>query len=156
MSSLSWVLRELGELACITGSFPLAVSEQFSLALVSSNRKTTLISALTLDALYGKAIGEVTLNGVPINDKVFKSHCYVVKQHDKHWPYLTCRETLRYAAELFDVAPTKEDLELLLEEIMQKMGLTTVADSRNSAMSGGQRRRLSIGIALLKQPTLVS
>jgi len=120
------------------------------------NRKTTLISALTLDALYGKAIGEVTLNGVPINDKVFKSHCYVVKQHDKHWPYLTCRETLRYAAELFDVAPTKEDLELLLEEIMQKMGLTTVADSRNSAMSGGQRRRLSIGIALLKQPTLVS
>ena len=119
------------------------------------NRKTTLISALTLDALYGKPVGQVTLNGVPLTDKIFKSHCYVVKQHDKHWPYLTCRETLRFAAELYDVSPTREDLEALLDEIILKMGLTTVADTRNSALSGGQRRRLSIGIALLKQPTLV-
>ena len=118
-------------------------------------RKTTLISALTLDALYGKPVGQVTLNGVPLTDKIFKAHCYVVKQHDKHWPYLTCRETLRFAAELYDVSPTKEDLEALLDEIILKMGLTTVADTRNSALSGGQRRRLSIGIALLKQPTLV-
>ena len=74
---------------------------------------------------------------------------------DKHWPYLTCRETLRFAAELFDVAPTKEDMEALVAEIIHKMGLTTVADNRNAALSGGQRRRLSIGIALLKQPTML-
>jgi ABC transport system ATP-binding/permease protein len=112
-----------------------------------------LISALTLDALYGKPTGQVTLNGVPLTDRIFKSHCYVVKQHDKHWPYLTCRETLRFSAELYDVA-TKEDLEALVDEIIKKMGLTTCTDTRNAELSGGQRRRLSIGIALLKQPTL--
>lgn len=97
----------------------------------------------------------MTLNGVPLSDKIFKTHCYVVKQHDKHWPYLTCRETLRFAAELFNVAPTVEDMNFLVEEIVQKMGLSVVADARNSSLSGGQQRRLSIGIALLKQPTLL-
>lgn len=116
--------------------------------------KTTLINALTLDALYGKPTGQVTLNGVPLTSQIFKTHCYVVKQHDKHWPYLTCRETLRYAAELYDVA-TKKDLEPMIEEIIKKMGLVSCADTRNAELSGGQRRRLSIGIALLKQPTLL-
>jgi ABC-type multidrug transport system ATPase subunit len=77
-----------------------------------------------------------------------------VKQHDKHWPYLTCRETLRYAAELYDIA-AGNDLELLIDEIVKKMGLVGCVDTRNSELSGGQRRRLSIGIALLKQPTLI-
>jgi ABC transport system ATP-binding/permease protein len=77
-----------------------------------------------------------------------------VKQHDKHWPYLTLRETLRYAAELYDVA-LAADLEALIDEIIRKMGLVGCADTRNSDLSGGQRRRLSIGIALLKQPTLL-
>ncbi len=96
----------------------------------------------------------MTLNGVPLTDQIFREHCFVVKQHDKHWPYLTCRETLRYAAELYDVAAA-EDIDAVVEEIIQKMGLVTAADTRNASMSGGQRRRLSIGIALLKQPTLL-
>jgi ABC-type multidrug transport system ATPase subunit len=116
--------------------------------------KTTLISSLTLDALYGHATGKVTLNGVSLTDEIFKSHCYVVKQHDKHWPYLTCRETLSYAAELYDVVD-KADKDALVNEIIQKMGMESNADVRNSQLSGGQRRRLSIGVALLKQPTLL-
>ena len=112
--------------------------------------KTTLISALTLDAFYGKPTGSVTLNGVKLTDSVFKRHCYVMKQHDKHWPYLTCRETLLYAGELYGVA-AKSDVPLVVEEIIQKMGLTGCADTRCSRLSGGQQRRLSIGIALLKQ-----
>jgi ABC-type multidrug transport system ATPase subunit len=113
-----------------------------------------LISTLTLDAFYGKPNGSVTLNGVPITNSIFKEHCYVVVQHDKHWPYLTCRETLQYAAELYEVA-AKEDVDAIVNEIIQKMGLNACADTRNARLSGGQRRRLSIGIALLKQPTLL-
>lgn len=113
-----------------------------------------MISSLSLDALYGHATGTVTLNGVPLTDKIFKQHCYVVKQHDKHWPYLTCRETLTYAAELYNVVE-KSDVPSLVEEVIRKMGMETSADTRNIALSGGQRRRLSIGVALLKQPTLM-
>jgi len=89
-----------------------------------------------------------------MTDKIFKQHCYVVVQHDKHWPYLTCRETLRYAAELYDVVD-KQDLAAIVDEIVHKMGLDTCKDTRNARLSGGQMRRLSIGIALLKQPTLL-
>lgn len=107
---------------------------------------------MTLDAFYGKAAGSVTLNGVRMTDKLFKRHCYVVKQHDKHWPYLTCRETLTYAAELVS---EKTDIPDAVEEIIQKMGLTVCAETRCAKLSGGQARRLSIAIALLKSPTLL-
>ena len=116
--------------------------------------ETTLISALTLDAFYGKSYGTVTLNGVPLTDSIFKRHCYVVKQHDKHWPYLTCKETLTYAAELYEVAE-KDEISDIVKEIIGKMGLDVCTDTRCAQLSGGQRRRLSIAIALLKQPTLL-
>lgn len=113
-------------------------------------QKTTLISALTLDAFYGKPTGSVTLNGVKLTDSLFKQHCYVMKQHDKHWPYLSCRETLLYCGELYHVAAT-EDIPDVVDEIIEKMGLNVCADTRCARLSGGQQRRLSIGIALLKQ-----
>lgn len=112
--------------------------------------KTTLISTLSMDAHFGQAYGRVTLNGVPLTDEIFKSHCYVVKQHDKHWPYLTCRETLLYGASLFRVAATDEEKNDIVDEVIGKMGLTSCKDTRNARLSGGQQRRLSIGVALLK------
>lgn len=91
---------------------------------------------------------------MPLTDSIFKRHCYVVKQHDKHWPYLTCKETLTYAAELYEVAE-KDEISDIVGEIIGKMGLHVCADTRCARLSGGQRRRLSIAIALLKQPTLL-
>jgi ABC-type nitrate/sulfonate/bicarbonate transport system ATPase subunit len=116
--------------------------------------RTTLISALTLDAFYGTPTGVVTLNGAPMTDNVFKKHCFVVKQQDKHWPYLSTRETLTYAAELYAVA-SKGDIAEIVSEMISKMGLDSCADTRCARLSGGQRRRLSIAVALLKQPTLL-
>ena len=78
----------------------------------------------------------------------------MVVQKDKHWPYLTCRETLLFAAQLYDVAAAN-DIPDVVDEIIEKMGLRICADTRNLRLSGGQARRLSIGIALLKQPTLL-
>lgn len=76
-----------------------------------------------------------------------------MKQHDKHWPYLSCRETLTYAAELYEVAE-KGEISDIVEEMIRKMGLNVCADTRCARLSGGQRRRLSIAIALLKQVSL--
>ena len=89
-----------------------------------------------------------------MTDNIFKRHCYVVKQQDKHWPYMTTRETLTYAAELYEVSD-KSGVDAIVEEIITKMGLDICADTRCARLSGGQRRRLSIAIALLKQPTLL-
>ena len=98
--------------------------------------KTVLISALTLDANYGVCTGSVKLNGIPLTQKIFKEHCYVVKQEDKHWPYLTCRETLRYAAQLYSVVEKGEE-DALVSEIIGKMGLDVCADTAYARLSGG-------------------
>ena len=78
----------------------------------------------------------------------------VVKQQDKHWPYLTTRETLQYAAELYDVSDTS-NISNAVDTMISKMGLDTCADTRAARLSGGQKRRLSLAIALLKKPTLL-
>ena len=84
-----------------------------------------------------------------MTDAMFQQHCYVVPQHDVHWPYLTCRETLQAAAALYQAPDDAVDL------ILTKMGLATCAETRNTSLSGGQKRRLSIGLALLKKPTVL-
>ena len=116
--------------------------------------KTTLINALTLNAQYGKATGSVKLNGIPLTSQIFHEHCFVVQQQDKHWPYLTCRETLMYATQLYEVVEPGQE-SLLVDEILQKMGLQVCADTANARLSGGQKRRLSIGVALVKQPRVL-
>ena len=75
-----------------------------------------------------------------MTDQIFKRHCYVVKQHDKHWPLLTCREALMYAAQLYEVADRKS-IPLVVDEIITKMGLDVCAKTRCARLSGGQRRR---------------
>ena len=114
--------------------------------------KTTLINALTLDAFYGECFGSVSLNGQAMNDNIFRQHCYVVKQKDNHFPYLTCRETLTYAAKLYDITEDN-NIAALVDEVIGNTGLSICSDTTNWRLSGGQMRRLSIAIALLKQPT---
>jgi len=79
----------------------------------------------------------------------------VVPQQDKHWPYLTTYETLMYAAELYDIAEKREDMATLVDEVLKKTGMETTRNTKAGSLSGGQRRRLSIGIALLKQPAVL-
>jgi ABC-type multidrug transport system ATPase subunit len=115
--------------------------------------KSSLIGALTLNACRGELFGSVTLNNMPLTDKGFKEHCYVVPQYDRHFPYLTCRETLRFAAELYNI--DQEQVDPAVDRVMETMGLRNCANTRNARLSGGQARRLSIGMALLKQPAVL-
>jgi ABC-type multidrug transport system ATPase subunit len=117
--------------------------------------KSTLISTLTQDAFYGSAFGTVSLNGIPMSDRLFKRYCYVVKQQDTNWPYLTARETLTYAAELYDLVGDKESAEVLVQDLIQKTGLLRCSDLKVESLSGGQQRRLSIAVALLKKPAVL-
>ena len=121
--------------------------------------KTTLLKILTMDAFGGTAHGIVTLNGETINADIFKEKCAIVNQEDNHWAFLTCRETMDYAAAL-TMSLGLEERNSSVDMMMRKMGLEVCADTRvgNTFMpglSGGQKRRLSIGVALLKKPEVI-
>lgn len=60
-----------------------------------------------------------------------------------------------YAAELYNVASTKEEMAAIVSGVIAKTGLDVCADTKAARISGGQSRRLSIALALLKRPTVL-
>jgi len=122
--------------------------------------KTTLLNSLTLDAHSGETRGHCTLNGRKMNQNLFAKHAVVVTQVDHHWSFLTARETISYAADLFLTGVTRKEKEEKVQEMIEKMGLgvcadTIVGNAFLPGLSGGQKRRLSLAVALIKQPQVI-
>ncbi len=85
--------------------------------------------------------------------------CGYVRQDDGIlMAHLTVRETLRYAAELgMATSLTKIEKWAKVDEIIDLIGLrecmdVLVGDDDTSGISGGQRKRLSIGLQLINKP----
>jgi ABC-type multidrug transport system ATPase subunit len=121
--------------------------------------KTTLMNCLTLQSFGGKGAGTVELNGSPLSLSTFMEHCAVVTQQDFHWAFLTSREVLTYALDMYGSTEVSKR-KAKVEEIITEMGLSDCADTKVGNMfmrglSGGQKRRLSIGVALIKSPTVM-
>ena len=121
--------------------------------------KTTLLKDLALDALDGETTGSPTLNGTPLTASRFSRRAGLVAQEDHHWAFLTCRETISYAADLF-LNATKEAKKREVDSMLQKMGLESCADTIvgnlfMKGLSGGQKRRLSLAVILMKKLDVV-
>mmetsp|Transcript_14704 Transcript_14704/g.32159 ORF Transcript_14704/g.32159 Transcript_14704/m.32159 type:complete len:649 (-) Transcript_14704:1948-3894(-) len=144
-----------GERTIVSRASDVVTSGQ-TLAIMgpSGAGKTSLLKVLTMDAPGGTSTGSITLNGTPLTADRFKRRCALVAQEDHHWAFLTCRETIRYAADLFMPLSTEEkDREV--ESLLHKMGLESCADTLvgnafMKGLSGGQMRRLSLAVILLK------
>jgi ABC-type multidrug transport system ATPase subunit len=116
--------------------------------------KTTLLNLLSLMPIGGSAEGEVTFNGAPMTERLFREHMSIVSQEDHLWPFLTCREALEFAAD-FSVAGTSQDRQAKVDSLIQQLGLESCQNTKCGnvffkGLSGGQKRRLSLAIALLK------
>mmetsp|Transcript_27970 Transcript_27970/g.65187 ORF Transcript_27970/g.65187 Transcript_27970/m.65187 type:complete len:672 (-) Transcript_27970:270-2285(-) len=121
--------------------------------------KTTLLNLLSLVPIGGKSEGEVTFNGAPVTDQVFRNHMSIVTQEDHLWPFLTCRETIEYAAD-FSMSVPSEQKKAVVDQLIVSLGLescqhTKCGNAFFKGLSGGQKRRLSLAIALIKGPAVV-
>jgi ABC-2 type transport system ATP-binding protein len=72
----------------------------------------------------------------------------VVLQHSEFWPTLTVREIHRLFAGYYE-HPRNVD------EVVELVGLADKRDARVKTLSGGQKRRLDLGVALVGDPDLV-
>ena len=106
--------------------------------------------------------GTMLFNGVQPTDKEAQSLCSYVTQDDNALlPYLTVRETLRFAAGLrLPEWMNKEEKVKKAEDVMLKMGLKDCADvlignEFLKGISGGEKRRVSIAIQVLTEPQIL-
>jgi len=125
----------------------------------SGSGKTTLLTALA-GRFPGKVSGTITYNGQPFSSSM-KRNTGFVSQDDVLYPHLTVLETLTYAALLrLPKELSKQDKVEQAEMIIVDLGLTrcrnsVVGGTLIRGVSGGERKRVSIGQEMLVNPSLL-
>lgn len=127
----------------------------------SGSGKTTLLDLLACRHEAGTLDGSITLNGRERTLDLVKEYGGYVMQEDRLFPSLTVRETLTFVARL--KMPARFSLEEKterVEQVIAELGLIHVADSPIGGsmlrgISGGERRRVSIGAQLLLDPSIL-
>ena len=113
--------------------------------------KSTLINILA--GLVIKTSGTVKIRHIDqdINVREFKRSIGVVPQETNFDPFLTPYESLNIQAGLYGVR--KSDRQI--NQILKKLGLEGKSSAYMRSLSGGMRRRLLIGKALVHAPEVV-
>ncbi len=134
-------------------SFRVQPGEIFGLLGPNGAGKTTLLSILA--GLLIPTRGEVFLQGErfhPACDEL-KPLLGVVPQELAIYPELSPRENLRFFGSLYGVRDPQ--LADRVRAILDLIGLSGRADERCAAFSGGMKRRLNLGIALVHAPKIL-
>ncbi|GJM99188.1 hypothetical protein PR202_ga16269 [Eleusine coracana subsp. coracana] len=116
--------------------------------------KSTLLDILA--ARTAPTHGRLLLNSSPLRASSFRRLSAHVPQHDAALTLLTVSETFAFAASLLRPS-SSSDAAAAVAELLAELRLSHVAHTRvhPSRLSGGERRRVSIGLALLRDPGVV-
>ncbi|CAM9446521.1 unnamed protein product [Ectocarpus sp. 4 AP-2014] len=139
-----------------------AVESGQILAIIGSSGagKTSL-----LDVLVGKVsagtkgldiTGDVTVNGKAMSKSFFLENAAYVPQEDRLWSALTVRENLMFACKMYSPALSRGECNQRVDKVLASLGLegcqhTKVGNVFLKGVSGGQKRRTSIGVELVVQ-----
>ncbi|XP_021637876.2 ABC transporter G family member 20 isoform X2 [Hevea brasiliensis] len=127
----------------------------------SGSGKSTLIDALA-DRISKESLkGSVSLNGEVLESRLLKVISAYVMQDDLLFPMLTIEETLMFSAEFrLPRSLSKSKKKARVEALIDQLGLrsaakTVIGDEGHRGVSGGERRRVSIGIDIVHDPILL-
>lgn len=115
--------------------------------------KTTTISMLT--GLLAPTSGNMHIYSEDVSEDMHSIRKYlgVCPQHDVLWEDLTVKEHLELFAGLKEVK--RADVNSAVLEIINSVGLTEKVNTQSKHLSGGQKRKLSVAIALLGDSKVV-
>ncbi|MBD3320002.1 MAG: FHA domain-containing protein [Chitinivibrionales bacterium] len=137
-------------------SFEINPGEFVAILGPSGAGKTTLSQALTGQIRLSS--GAVYYNGLPLKRffKAFSTSVGYVAQENLLHRELTVQETFNEQSVL-RLPQDSSEVERLqrINEVMDLLGLHHAADRRISRLSGGEAKRVHIGIELLSSPTLL-
>lgn len=127
----------------------------------SGSGKSTLIDALADRIAKGSLKGSVTLNGEILQSRLLKVISAYVMQEDLLYPMLTVEETLMFSAEFrLPRSLSKSKKKARVQALIDQLGLraaarTIIGDEGHRGVSGGERRRVSIGIDIIHDPIIL-
>ena len=147
--SIRGLRKSYGEVEAVRGiDLEVRSGEVFAFLGPNGAGKTTTVEIL--EGYRDRSGGEVSVLGEdPARaGRRWRERIGIVLQDCRLDPYLTVRESLElYAGYYTAPRPIAETIELV--------GLTGKADSRARSLSGGQQRRLDVGMALVGDPELL-
>jgi ABC-2 type transport system ATP-binding protein len=141
--------KSYGDLEAVRGvDFEIEQGEVFGLLGPNGAGKTTTVEIL--EGYRSRDAGEVSVLGhdpqSPGPD--FRQRIGVVLQQSEVWQNVTVRETHWMFAGYYE---RPRDI----DEVIELVGLSEKKDARVKTLSGGQKRRLDLGLALVGDPDLV-
>jgi ABC-2 type transport system ATP-binding protein len=134
-------------------SFQVHEGELFGLLGPNGAGKTTLLSILS--CLLSPTSGHAHLRGQELstNNRAVRPLIGIVPQELAIYGELTARENLVFFGELYGVRGA--ELQQRVTEILESVALADRADDRAFTFSGGMKRRLNLGVALVHSPRLL-
>ena len=120
-------------------------SEIFCLLGHNGAGKTTLINMIS--GIYDPNHGDILFNGKSLvtNKNYLYENIGLCQQEDIYFDYLTVKEHLEYMCSIKGSKINKQEI----QELMDKIELTPKKDALCSTLSGGQKRKLCIALALI-------
>jgi len=146
--------KSFGENKAVQGvSFEVKQGEIFSLLGPNGAGKTTTISMLS--CLLRPNDGDARIMGHSIISDAMgvKSVLGVVPQELALYEDLTARENLSFWGKMYGLRGSK--LKTRVDEVLDVIGLSDRAGERVGKYSGGMKRRVNIGVALLHKPKVI-
>jgi ATP-binding cassette subfamily G (WHITE) protein 2 len=143
----------------LNGAFP--PGKLVALMGPSGSGKSTLLDALAGRKNSGTLSGNVLYNGKRPTQKDFRFVLGYVEQFDTLVGELTVENMLRYTAELkLPGSVTKAEREARVEEVIHMLNLescrkTVIGSALSRGISGGQAKRVNIGLALVTRPPVL-
>ncbi|XP_048733666.1 ATP-binding cassette sub-family G member 8-like [Ostrea edulis] len=142
-------------------SFSVKSGQMLAILGTSGSGKTSLLDVLAGRNDGGSVEGEMFLNGVSWTRQMVRSCSAYVRQDDRLLAHLTVKETLMFVAQLkLPSSFQKEEIENRVDGVISELGLrhvwdTKIGNEESRGVSGGERRRVSIGIQMLLDPSIL-
>jgi ABC-2 type transport system ATP-binding protein len=148
------LVRSFGETKAVQGiSFEVSQGEIFSLLGPNGAGKTTAISILSCLLRPDEGDALIMGNSILTHPNEVKAVLGVVPQEIALYEDLTARENLTFWGKMYSLRGSA--LKLRVDEVLDIIGLRDRANERVGKYSGGMKRRVNIGVALLHKPRVI-
>ena len=148
------LVKKYADLTAVKGiSFDIQEGEIFSLLGPNGAGKTTTISVLS--TLYLPTSGDALIGGFSVAKEpmAVREVIGVVPQDLALYEDLTARENLVFWGQMYNLSG--KNLKKRVDEVLEQIGLSDRANQRVKTYSGGMKRRVNIGVALLHKPQVI-